>query len=134
MLELLLPYQGVLAAGAVLAALVIVQVLVADVAGMQAKHVPGMPVTAGHANFHFRATRAHANTNENLPVQVLLTVVAVLLAASPRWATAAAWAFTAARAGHMLFYYMDLRLARSIAFGLGLAAQLALLAVCLMAL
>lgn len=134
MLELLLPYHSVLSAAAVLAALVIAQVLVADVAAMQAKHVPGMPVTAGHGNFHFRATRAHANTNENLPVQALLTVLVVLLAANPRWAAGAAWAFTAARAGHMFFYYLDLRLARSIAFGAGLAAQLALLIVCLMAL
>lgn len=134
MVELLLPYQSALAASAVLAALVMAQVLVADLAGMKAKHVPGMPVTAGHGDFHFRATRAHANTNENLPVQVLLTVLAVLLAAKPGWTAGAAWAFTAARAGHMLFYYFDLRLARSIAFGVGLAAQFALLAACLLAL
>ena len=131
MLELMLPYQGLLSASAVLAALMLAQLLIADVAGMRAKHVPGMPVTGGHGDFHFRATRAHANTNENLPVQVLLIVVAVLLAANPRWAAAAAWAFTAARAGHMAFYYFDLRLARSIAFGVGVAAQLALLVVCL---
>lgn len=134
MLELMLPYQGLLTASAVLAALMLAQLLVADVAGMRAKHVPGMPVTGGHGDFHFRATRAHANTNENLPVQVLLIVVAVLLAADPRWSAGAAWAFTAARAGHMAFYYFDLRLARSIAFGVGVTAQLALLVVCLMAL
>ena len=134
MLEQLLPYQSLLAASAVLAALVMIQVLVADIAAMQVKHVPGMPVTGGHGSFHFRATRAHGNTNENLPVQVLLTVVAVLLAANPRWSAAAAWAFAAARAGHMFFYYFDLRLARSVAFGAGLAAQLALLIVCFMAL
>ena len=134
MVEFLLPYQSLLAASAVLATLVIVQVLVADLAGMQARHVPGMPVAGGHGNFHFRATRAHANTNENLPVQVLLTLLAVLLAADPRWSAGAAWAFTAARAGHMAFYYFDLRLARSVAFGVGLAAQAALLIVCIVAL
>ena len=134
MLELMLPYQGLLTASAVLAALMLAQLLVADVAGMRAKHVPGMPVAGGHGDFHFRATRAHANSNENLPVQVLLIVVAVLLAADPRWAAGAAWTFTVARAGHMAFYYFDLRLARSIAFGIGVAAQLALLVVCLMAL
>jgi uncharacterized MAPEG superfamily protein len=132
--ELLLPYHSLLAASAVLAALVMVQVLVADVAGMRVKHVPGMPVAGGHGDFHFRATRAHANTNENLPVQVLLTLLAVLLAADPRWSAGAAWAFAAARAGHMAFYYFDLRLARSIAFGVGLAAQFVLLVACLMTL
>lgn len=132
--ELLLPHHSLIAASAVLAALVLAQVLVTDLAGMRARHVPGMPVTGGHADFHFRATRAHANTNENLPVQVLLTLLAVLLAAEPRWSAGAAWAFAAARAGHMAFYYFDWRLARSIAFGAGLAAQFALLVVCLMAL
>ena len=134
MLELMAPYHGLLTASAVLAALMMVQLLVADVAGMRARHVPGMPVTGGHQDFHFRATRAHANTNENLPVQVLLILVAVLLAADPRWSAGTAWAFTAARAGHMTFYYLDLRLARSISFGVGMVAQFALLVVCLMAL
>lgn len=134
MIEFLLPYQSLLAASAVLAALVLVQMLVMDVAGMGAKHVPGMPVTSGHGSFHFRATRAHGNTNENLPVHVLLTVLAVLLAADPRWSAYAAWTFAAARAGHMLFYYFDLRLARSLAFGLGLTAQFALMVICGLAL
>jgi uncharacterized MAPEG superfamily protein len=129
MAELLLPYEGLLTASAVLAALVLVQVLVNDIAGMRAKHVPGMPVAGGHGDFHFRAQRAHANTNENLPVHVLLVVLAVFLSASPRWTGLAAWAFALARAGHMMFYYFDLRLARSIAFGAGLAAQFALLVV-----
>jgi uncharacterized MAPEG superfamily protein len=134
MVEMLQPYHGLLAASAVLATLVLVQVLVADLAGMRAKHVPGMPITTGHGDFHFRATRAHANTNENLPVWVLLVLLAVLLAADPKWSAYAAWLFAAARAGHMLFYYLDLRLARSVAFGLGLLAQFVLLTLCLMAL
>jgi uncharacterized MAPEG superfamily protein len=125
----LLPYQGLLCASAVLAALALIQVVVVDFASIRAKHVPGMPVTDGHGSFLFRATRAHGNTNENLPVQILLTLLAVLLAADPRWATGAAWAFVAARAGHMLFYYFDLRILRSIAFGAGLLAQLVLLVV-----
>ena len=133
MAEMLLPYHGLLVASAVLATLVLAQVLVADLAGMRAKHVPGMPVTGGHGDFHFRATRAHANTNENLPVWILLVVLAVLLAASPKWSAYAAWLFAAARLGHMLFYYLDLRLARSVAFGFSLLAQFMLLAVCLLA-
>lgn len=120
------PYLGLFQATAVLAALVLVQVLVMDVAGMQAKHVPGMPVTAGHGSFHFRAVRAHGNTNENLPLQVLLVVLVLALKVSPDLAVKAAWAFTGARAVHMFSYYFDQRLARSVAFGVGLVAQLAL--------
>jgi uncharacterized MAPEG superfamily protein len=134
MTDLLLPYQGLLAASAVLAALVLLQVLVSDLAGMRAKHVPGMPVAGGHDDFHFRAARAHANTNENLPVQVLLVALAVLLSADPKWSAWAAWLFAAGRAGHMLCYYADLRLARSIAFGAGLVAQFALLVLVVLAL
>jgi uncharacterized MAPEG superfamily protein len=118
----------------VLAALVLAQVLVADVAGVRAKHVPGMPVTGGHGDFHFRAVRAHANTNESLPVLVLLMLLAVLLRADPRWTGYALWAFAAARAAHMVCYYLDLRTARSVAFGVGLFAQFVLLVIVALAL
>lgn len=121
------PYLGLYQATAVLAALLFVQLLVMDFAGMRARHVPGMPVTAGHGSFHFRAVRAHGNTNENLPLQILLVILAVVLRVKPELAVAAAWTFAGARAGHMLFYYLDQRLARSIAFGVGLLAQLVLL-------
>ena len=134
MIEYLLPYEGLLAANAALAALVMIQVLVQDFAGIKAKHVPGMPVTAGHSSFHFRAVRAHANTNEQLPVWILMVVLAILLGADAVWATRAAWLFTAARLGHMTFYYLDQRLARSVSFGLGLLAQFMLLVLCGLAL
>lgn len=129
MAEYVLPYQGLLTASAVLAALVLVQVLVSDFAGMRAKHVPGTAVVGGHDDFHFRAARAHANTNENLPVQILLVLLAVGFAADPKWSAWAAWGFAFARAGHMMFYYFDLRTARSVAFGAGLLAQFVLLVV-----
>ena len=122
-------YASALTAAVVLAALVLVQVLFVDFASIKSKHVPGMPVTSGHGDFLFRATRAHANTNENLPVLILLVLLAVLLRADPKWTGYALWAFTAGRAGHMLFYYLDLRTARSIAFGVGLVAQFVLLIV-----
>lgn len=127
------PYHGLLTATAVLAALVFVQLLVMDFAGMRAKHIPGMPVTAGHGSFHFRAVRAHGNTNENLPLQILLVVLALTLEVSPGTAAAMAWTFAGGRAGHMLFYYLDQRLARSIAFGVALIAQGVLLVACLAA-
>ena len=130
MIEYLLPYESLLTASLVLAALILVQVLVQDFAGIKAKHVPGMPVTTGHSDFHFRAVRAHANTNEQLPVWILMVVLAVLLGADAKWSGYAAWAFTAARLGHMAFYYLDQRLMRSVSFGVGLLAQFALLVTC----
>lgn len=133
MIEYLLPYQSFLVANVVLAALVVVQVLVQDFASIKAKHVPGMPVTAGHGSFHFRAVRAHGNTNEQLPVWILTVLLAILLGADAQWSACAGWLFTAARLGHMTFYYLDARLARSVAFGLGLLAQFTLLVLCALA-
>jgi uncharacterized MAPEG superfamily protein len=133
MLEGFLPYHPTLLACAVLAGLVFVQMVVLDVASIRAKHVPGMPVTAGHGSFHFRATRAHGNTNESLPLFILLLVLAILLGANPRWTWYAAWAFTLGRAGHMTCYYFDWRFARSASFAVSLAAQFALLIIVAMA-
>ena len=129
MAEVALAYHSTLVAGAVLAALFLVQVLVADVAGMRVKHVPGMPVTDGHASFHFRAVRALGNTNETLGLFLLLAALALAFGADVKWTAILAWIYVVARAGHMAFYYARMGLARSIAFGLGLAAQAGLLLV-----
>jgi uncharacterized MAPEG superfamily protein len=108
---------------------VLAQVIVADVAGVRSRHVPGTPVTGGHDDFLFRATRAHANSNENLPLFLLAALAAAGLGASPAWTGYLAWIFTIARIAHMLCYYADLRAARSLAFGVGLAATVGLLAI-----
>ena len=127
---LLVAYHRSLVACTALAILVFTQVIVVDLLSIRAKHVPGMPVTEGHGSVLFRAVRAHANTNENLGLFVLLLVTAILLGASAPWVNGFAWLFTGARAGHMGFYYAKLSVARSIAFGAGLLAQLGLIVEC----
>jgi uncharacterized MAPEG superfamily protein len=127
--EFVVPYYPTVAACVVLGILVLVQIVVLDVAGIRAGHVPGMPVTGGHESFHFRATRAHANTNENLALLVLLVVAAVLIGAAPTWTNRLVGTFVASRAVHMLAYYGDVRLLRSAAFAVGLICLVAL-AVC----
>jgi uncharacterized MAPEG superfamily protein len=82
----------------------------------------------------FRATRAHANTNENFPIFLVLTLAAMLLRANPWWTNVLAATFVGSRLVHMLAYYLDLRLLRSAAFGIGLAALFGLLACAGMAL
>lgn len=133
MQDALLAYHSTLVACLVLAGLIYVQVLVADLAGVGQKHVPGMPVTSGHASFHFRAVRAIGNTNETLGLFLLLAALAVALGANVQWTSILAWTYVAGRAGHMGFYYAKLGLARSISFGIGLAAQFGLLALCVVA-
>lgn len=131
---MLTAYHGVIAGWTLLGCLVLVQVLIGDFAGIRFKHVPGMPITTGHGDFLFRATRVVGNTNEMLPLFLLLSVTAVLMGASPKWAAIWVWTFAVARAVYALCYYADWRLARSTVFGLGLLAQAGLLALCLLTL
>lgn len=131
---MLVAYHSALVACTVLAGLILVQVIVADLAGMKARHVPGMPVTDGHGSFFFRAHRAHANTNENLGLFVLLLVTAILIGANARWVNGLAWFFVAARGAHMALYYAKQGAARGVAFGAGLFAQAALFVACVAAL
>jgi uncharacterized MAPEG superfamily protein len=127
--EVVAPYHEALVGYVILGALVLVQALVGDVAGIRARHVPGMPVTGGHDVFHFRATRALANTNENLGGFLLVSLAAILLGASPTWTNRLVMLFAASRAGHMLAYYADLRTVRSLSFGVGLVCLVGL-AIC----
>jgi uncharacterized MAPEG superfamily protein len=126
MSDAFLPYAPVAGALMAMGVLCLIQALVADVAGMRAGHVPGMPIAGGHDNFLFRAARAQGNTNENLGTFIMLALSAVALDASPAWTNGLAWVFVAARLGHMLTYYMDLRPARSACFGVGLLALIGL--------
>ena len=116
----------VLAMGAV-AGLLLVQIVVVDITAIRAHHKPGAPVEPDHRNFLFRAVRAHANTNESLAAFILLALFGMFSAAAPAWLNALSWIYVAARLGHMLCYYADLRLSRSISFGIGLVALIGLL-------
>ncbi len=127
-------YLCALAAAVTLGFLIMIQFLMVDVVSIRNKQVPGMPVKGGHESFHFRAVRAHANTYENLGLYLLAFFCALLLGADAQWTAIAAWAFTVGRAGHMVCYYADWRIARSASFGLGLVAQIGLLVLCAMAL
>lgn len=127
MQELLMPYHTSVLGLLALAVIAVIQFLVADVVGIRAKQVPGLPVTGGHDSFLFRATRANANTAENLALFLLLVVLCIFSAANPHWTAIGVWIFVAARAAHMSFYYADLRTLRSTAFGVGLIGEIVLL-------
>ena len=132
--ELITAYHAVVSAYAAVATLVLVQILVSDAALVRAGHVPGTPVTGAHESFVFRATRAHANTNENLGLFILTSLAAMLAGASPRWCAILAWGFAVARLVHMTAYYADQRMLRSAAFGVGLLCTAGLLTLAIVAL
>ncbi len=127
MLEVFAAYHDAVVGLFALAVLFLFQFGVADVAGIRAKHVPGTPVTGGHDSFLFRATRAHANSYENLGLFLLLVLVCVLAGAGAKWVCNWIWVFVAARTAYMVCYYADLRTLRSVMFGIGGLAQLGLL-------
>ena len=129
MQEWLVPYMFTVWALGMSGALLLIQLLVVDLAGIKARHRPGTPVEADHGDFLFRATRAHANTNESIAAFILLVLFGVLSAASPIWLNALSWVYVVARVAHMVCYYAGFQLPRSVAFGVGLVALFGMLVV-----
>ena len=129
MTEALQSYGSSVLALGLLGLLYVVQLLVADVSGILRKHTPGTPVVGDHDDFLFRASRAHANTTESIGAVILIAGFAVLRGGDPAWVNGAVWLVLLSRAAHTLFYYLDLRPARSVAFALGMVALVALFAV-----
>ena len=129
MLDWILPYRATVAALGTMGGLLLLQIVVLDLAGIKAGHVPGAAVTGGHDDFFFRASRAHANTNESLAAFILLALFGILHTVSPGWLNLCAVAFVAARIAHMLCYYADLKLARSASFVVAFLALVGMLVV-----
>lgn len=82
--------------------------------------------------FHFRAARAHANTNESVAAFIALAVAGILASASPIGLNSLAWLYVACRMAHMLSYYANQKLARSAAFGVSLVVLVGMLMVCML--
>ena len=108
----------------VLALLMIVQLLVADIAGLMARHTPGTSVTQEHSSFLFRSVRALANTNESVAIFILLVGLTVVYGVDPERAGWAAITFVAGRVVHSICYWADLRILRSVAFAFALIGLL----------
>ena len=102
--------------------LLLIQLLVVDIAGIRAGHVPGTPVTAEHGVFLFRATRAHANTNESVAAFILLGLFGIFSAASASWLNVLVWVYVLGRVAYAICYYADQRMLRSVAFAVSLGA------------
>ena len=123
----LTPYVLTIWAMGAMGGLLLVQLLVLDLAGLKARHRPGTPVEPDHGNFLFRATRAHANTNESIAGFILLGFFGVLSGAPAGWLNTLSWIYVLARITHMLCYYAGVHLLRSLSFGVGLAALFGML-------
>ncbi len=129
MQDWVLPYASTLWAMGLMGGLLLVQLVVLDVAGIKAGHVPGSSVAGDHDDFFFRATRAHANTNESIAVFILLALFGILHGAAPGWLNLLATIYVAARVGHMLCYYAGIQVLRSLAFVVAFLALTGMLVV-----
>lgn len=128
-MDFIAPYASTVFAVGVLAAIQVLQQLVADLVAIRRKHEPGTALPGGHDDLLFRSGRAFANSVENTGVFLLTLAFAVLREADPSWVDRLVWAHVAGRAGHMVCYWLDARLARSLFFTIGLLAVIGLLVV-----
>lgn len=117
MMTELMPYQPTIVALGAAGGLLLLQLTIAGYASAKAKHPPGTPITTDRTSFLFRATRAHANTNETIATFIAAALFGILLSGSPVWLNACAWLYVASRISHMLCYYTGKELARSLSFG-----------------
>lgn len=127
MQDWLSPYAPTIWALGVTGGLLLIQILVADVAGIRAHHAPGTPVAADPGSFLFRAVRAHANTNESVAAFILLALFGVLSMVTASTLNILAWVYVAGRGGHMLFYYAGVAPLRSVSFAVSILALLGML-------
>ena len=100
------------------------QLVIVDILGIKAKHTPGFAIAQDHRQLLFRANRTLANSNESVGILLLLVTFAILSNANPTWLNNAAVAYFIGRTSHMLFYYFNIKLMRSIAFAVSLIALL----------
>jgi len=125
--DFLSTYTPTVLAVGITGGLLLLQLLIVDVAGIISRHTPGTPVLAEHENFLFRATRAHANTNESVSSFMLLVLFAVASSASPTWLNYLSVLYMAGRIGHMCFYYANMKILRSVSFAISLIALFGIL-------
>jgi uncharacterized MAPEG superfamily protein len=127
--EVLTPYATTITTTGAVGGLMLIQLLVADMIGITSRHIPGTPVEADHKNKLFRAVRALANTNESVSIFILLAMFSIAVAASPAWINGLALTYLGGRVGHMVCYYLNIKLMRSISFAVSLIALLGLFTV-----
>ena len=100
--------------------MLLVQLLIADIVAIKHKHTPGYPIEPDHDSFLFRAARAHSNTNESIAIFVLFVVLGVFSGADPDYLNAFAVVYLIGRLAHMVFYYLNIKVARSLSFPVSL--------------
>ena len=105
------------------------QLIVVDIFGLKAKDILGQPISADHSDFHFRASKALSHTNESVSIFILFVGFAILSSANPDWLNMSAIVYLVVRVAHMFFYYVNLKLLRSLSFVVSLIGLMAVFVV-----
>jgi uncharacterized MAPEG superfamily protein len=126
-MELVKLYSATIAAFGTMAFLMFFQVLVADVVGLRAKHLPGAQIPSDHNNLLFRVSRTVANTNETVVIFAFAVLFCMLSGVSASTTAYATWTYVVARFLYALCYYFNFQLFRSVMFGVSLLSIAALL-------
>lgn len=119
-MEIFEAYSTTVIALGALVILLFGQLLAADVVGIKRKHVPGSSVPVDHDDLLFRVTRTVANSNESLGLFVITLIFSVMSLASPTLVAHAVWAYTLSRLLYAVCYYLNLKILRSVIFGVSL--------------
>jgi uncharacterized MAPEG superfamily protein len=119
-LEYIEPYKVTVLIMGLTGLVSLIQLLIVDFAAIKLKHTPGFPVLSDHSSFLFRASRAHADTNETIGAFILLSCFGVLSSGSAAWLNGFAIAYFVGRILHMCCYYGGLSIARSASFAVSL--------------
>jgi len=124
--EFLTAYQPTILVFGLTGLLMWVQLAIYDVHAIKSKHTPGFAVEQSHGDLLFRLNRAFANSNETVAIFILFALFGMLSNAIPEWLNYSAIAYFAGRVGHMISYYLNYCLLRSISFGCSFIALLSL--------
>lgn len=126
-MDLLEPYKIAILALGLLGLLYWLQLAFVDWVAMRSGKTPGYTIEQNHKSFAFRSYRALANSNESATIFTLAVAFSILSSANPEWLNSSVVVYLLSRLGHMVFYYFNVSLCRSLSFAISFVALLAIL-------
>ncbi len=126
---LLNSYELTIYSWGALALLMLIQLIVDDVIGIKARHVPGTPPEQNHADPLFRASRVVGNTNESLGIYLILALFCIFNGADATNTAYLSWTYVAGRTAYAFCYYFNKPTLRSVMFGITLLVLIGMLVV-----
>jgi len=123
-MDFIIPYNVTILVLGLTGFVFLVQLAIVDVVAIRVKQVPGFSIEQNHSNFLFRSHRVLANSNESVGILILFALFSILSTANPAWLNGSALLYLAGRIAHMVFYYLDLKVLRSVAFAISFVGLL----------